>query len=387
MSARLSSTFDLAASPAQVQPGSKQLSIADVVRVARYHQTVTEPDAESCQKIEASRTWVEETARQISEPPQNGEQPVAYYGINTGFGALAGRSALDSIYLTKVLGHNLIASHSVGVGTYFTEDIVRGTLLIRAQSLAQGYSGVRPLVINKLLAMLNERVYPAVPEQGSLGASGDLAPLAHLLLTVCSLPTPDEPAQDLQLDNTDGEAFIPLDPAHNLDTDSHLHITESPLGDKQVLWKRVSGTEAMQRAGGKIELQTKEALALCNGATVSAAIAALVIQDAQNLLENAELVVAMTLEGMCGFRDPFYPHVHQAVTTPVPYTPPHKYWLTSMTVKSLIRATCAPARNGCHHKTLIQCAVPHRSWVQFVTHWTWRNAGLKWKSMLLLTIH
>lgn len=308
----LSSTFNLAADDTPVQPGNRRLSIADVVRVARYYQPVMEPDAKSCEKIKASQAWVEQTVRQISAKQENNAKPAAYYGINTGFGALAGRSALDSTYLTKVLGHNLISSHSVGVGVYFTEDIVRSTLLIRAQSLAQGYSGVRPLVINKLLAMLNERVYPAVPEQGSLGASGDLAPLAHLLLTVCSVPTPDTPEQDLQLDQTDGEAFIPFDPASGMDAGSQLHLTESPVDGRQTLWKKVSGTEAMSRAGGKIELHTKEALALCNGATVSAAIAALVVQDAQNLLENAELVVAMTLEGMCGFRDPFYPHVHEA---------------------------------------------------------------------------
>lgn len=311
MPTSLSSTFDLSTDTAPVQPGSKRLSVADVVRVARYQQSVLEPDVDSLEKIQASLAWVEHTVRQITETQGSAEKPTAYYGINTGFGALAGRTALDSTYLTKVLGHNLIASHSVGVGSYFTEDIVRGTLLIRAQSLAQGYSGVRPLVINKLLAMLNERVYPAVPEQGSLGASGDLAPLAHLLLTVCSIPTPDSAEQDLALDTTDGEAFIPLE-STAVATAEHLHLTESPLDGTQQLWQRVSGQEAMQRAGGKIELQTKEALALCNGATVSAAIAALVMQDAKNLLDNAELVVAMTLEGMRGFRDPFYPHVHEA---------------------------------------------------------------------------
>jgi histidine ammonia-lyase len=192
-------------------------------------------------------------------------------------------------------------------------------LLIRAQSLAQGYSGVRPVIINTLVAMLNNRVYPAVPEQGSLGASGDLAPLCHLLLVMCHAPQPDSADDiDLKLDTTDGEAFVPFVPSavntsqDNAGTPPYFHLTQSPCTGEQTLWQRVSGTQAMASVGGKIELQAKEALALSNGATVSAAIAALVVHDAQNLLDNAELVVAMTLEGIRGFRDPFYPHVHRA---------------------------------------------------------------------------
>jgi histidine ammonia-lyase len=293
--------------------GGGRLSIDDLARVARYHGQVEELATEALPKVKASEAWVAKTVQQISESKQDGKKPTAYYGINTGFGALAGRSALDSVYLTKVLGHNLISSHSVGVGDYFDEEIIRATLLIRAQSLAQGYSGVRPLIINKLVSMLNARVYPAVPEQGSLGASGDLAPLAHLLLVMCSVPTPSANDTDLELDSTDGEAFIPYNPDYTQPGDSpYMHITQSPVSDEQTLWQRVPGAVAMQQAGGKVELQTKEALALCNGATVSAAIAALVVKDTQNLLANAELVTAMTLEGMRGFRDPFYPHVHEA---------------------------------------------------------------------------
>ncbi len=305
------------------QVGAGRLTIADVMRVARHGQPVMELAPEAQVRVEASLAWVMETVEQIAEAKSNGSKPSAYYGINTGFGALAGRSALDSAYLTKVLGRNLIASHSVGVGPYFDEEIVRATMLIRAQSLAQGYSGVRPLIINTLVAMLNERVYPAVPEQGSLGASGDLAPLCHLLLVMCTIPFPDSVNDvDLELDTTDGEAFVPFSPGsagsqlgdfqEKPDTAPYYHLTQSPSTGEQTLWRRVSGAEAMARVGGKIELQAKEALALSNGATVSAAIAALVVQDAQNLLDNAELVVAMTLEGIRGFRDPFYPHVHRA---------------------------------------------------------------------------
>jgi histidine ammonia-lyase len=236
---------------------------------------------------------------------------VAYYGINTGFGAQAGRSVLDAEYLIQVLGRNLVASHSVGVGPYFDEAVVRAVLLIRAQSLALGYSGVRPQVIELLLRMLNERVYPAVPEQGSLGASGDLAPLAHLLLVLGRPPIAPNAQLDLKLDATDGEAFIPCR-GLAVEEDGYRHITEQHATGKQTIWQRVSGAAAMVAVGGKIDLKAKEALALINGSTFSAALGALIVHDARNVLEHAELAVAMTLEGIRGFRDPFYPHIHRA---------------------------------------------------------------------------
>jgi histidine ammonia-lyase len=178
-------------------------------------------------------------------------------------------------------------------------------MLIRAQSLAQGHSGVRPLVIETLRRMLNEGVYPAVPELGSLGASGDLAPLAHLTLAMCSAPVGAE------LDDTDGEAFVPQAAASDRPA-AYLHLTEQHATGEQTLWRRVSGAEAMTAVGGKIELQAKEALALTNGATFSAAIATLALHDARILLDHAALAVAMVVEGIRGFRDPFYPHLHRA---------------------------------------------------------------------------
>jgi histidine ammonia-lyase len=294
-----------------VQVGDRRLSIEDVVRVARDGEPVSPLPPEAEARVRATAAWVSETVEQIARSRPQGEKVGAYYGINTGFGARAGRSTLDSKYLTQVLGRNLIASHSVGVGPYFDEAVVRAALLIRAQSLAQGYSGVRPLVIETLLRMLNERVYPAIPEQGSLGASGDLAPLAHLLLVLSHPPHAPAGQRDLQLDSTDGEAFVPCTvPATEADT--HYHVTEHHATGEQTIWRRVPGAEAMACAGGKIELQAKEALAMMNGSTFSTAIAALVVRDAQNLLDHAELAVAMSLEGIRGFRDPFYPHLHRA---------------------------------------------------------------------------
>ena len=285
--------------------GASRLGIEDVERVARHAAPVSPLDDAARSRIEASAGWVADTVARLGAEKDH-EGPVrAYYGINTGFGALAGRAALDTPYLTEQLGRNLIASHTVGVGPWLDEDIVRATLLIRAQSLAQGRSGVRPLVVETLIRMLNAGVYPAVPELGSLGASGDLAPLAHIALAMT-----EPPAGEAGQDPTDGEAFVPsVGPFSSVDTP---HVTEDRATGTSRLWRGVPGAEAMIPAGGKITLKAKEALALLNGATVSAAIAALVVADAQNLLDHAELALAMTLEGARGFRDPFLPHIHAA---------------------------------------------------------------------------
>jgi histidine ammonia-lyase len=293
--------------PRPVQVGVQRLELSDVVAVARHGAPVAPLTSEARERLEATASWVARTVDEIVAPREPRRRPTAYYGINTGFGALAGRTALDSAYLIKALGRNLIASHSVGVGRYFDLPVVRAAMLVRAQSLAQGYSGVRPLIVETLCRMLNHRVYPAVPEQGSLGASGDLAPLAHLVLTMSAVPRAEAGASDLDLDATDGEAFL----RHDGLAGAVLHLTEDHATGEQTLWRRATGTEAMSRGGGKIELEAKEALALTNGSTFSAALAALSLHDARNLLDHAALVVAMTLEGIRGFRDPFYPDPHR----------------------------------------------------------------------------
>lgn len=305
----MTSTADRDADRA-VQLGAARLTVNDVVDVARDGRAVASLGPQATQAVEATAAWVAQTIDQIAEARAAGATPPAYYGINTGFGAMAGRSALSSRYLAQALGRNLVASHAVGAGPMFDEEVVRATLLIRAQSLAQGYSGVRPLVVDTLVRMLNAGVYPAVPEQGSLGASGDLAPLAHILLVMSAPPTPGSDDVDLGQDPTDGEAFV-RQPTDQPAGAAHLHLTEAYRGG-QTLWRRVPGAEAMAAIGGKIDLHAKEALALLNGATVSAAVGALVVRDARNLLRNAELAVAMSLEGVRGFRDPFFPNVHRA---------------------------------------------------------------------------
>ncbi len=204
------------------------------------------------------------------------DQPV--YGINTGFGIFADKriSRKDA----KALNRNLILSHTVGTGAPLSIDIVRAAMLIRANTLSSGYSGVRPELVETLLEMLNREVTPFIPAQGSLGSSGDLAPLSHLALVF----TTDETDQEAD----SGTAFFGLeDPA------------------------KMSGKAAMQAAGlSRLILGPKEGLAVTNGATFSAAIAALVVHDAAQLLDVAEISLAMSLEALLGASAAFDPRLH-----------------------------------------------------------------------------
>ena len=234
--------------------GGGHLTVDDVVRVAREQGRVAPLGIDATARMMATADWVRQMTNQLGDRLSS---PRAFYGVNTGFGAQAGRSALASRYLAEVLGRNLITSHAVGVGPYFDEEVVRAAMLIRAQSLAQGYSGVRPLVVGTLVAMLNTDVYPAVPEQGSLGASGDLAPLAHLMLSMSSPPMPGPDDVDLGIDQSDGEAFVRHMGHDPVGGDAFLHLSESYGSGQQSLWRRVPGAQAMSGIGGKIRCKRR----------------------------------------------------------------------------------------------------------------------------------
>ncbi len=245
----------------------EHLTIDEVVAIARAARPVVLADA-ARPRIEASRAWVEELVARGAP---------TVYGINTGFGVFANVPirADQSARLMR----NLILSHSAGVGDPLPEEIVRATMAIRANTLAKGFSGVRARVIETLIQMLNRGVHPLIPAKGSVGASGDLAPLSHLVL-VMSRDAEDQ-------DEESGEAIY--------------------RGEK------MSGKRAMELAGiPRIELQAKEGLALNNGATVSAALAALAIVDAENLARHADLAVALTLEAICARSSPFDERIHRA---------------------------------------------------------------------------
>jgi histidine ammonia-lyase len=179
------------------------------------------------------------------------------YGVNTGFGKLADvRISPENL---AQLQTNLVRSHAGGVGRPLSEAEARAMLLLRANVLAKGFSGSRVEVAELLAAMLNEGVHPVIPEKGSVGASGDLAPLAHLALVVIG----------------EGEAF------YN--------------------GERVSGGEALRRAGlGPIELAAKEGLALLNGTQAMVAVGGLAVARAERLVRLADLAGAMSLDALMG---------------------------------------------------------------------------------------
>ncbi|NVM99876.1 histidine ammonia-lyase [Arthrobacter sp. SDTb3-6] len=258
-----------------IEIGKARLTIEDFLAVVRHGESVGIA-AEAIEAMEASEQWV----AAIMDDMRDGKDVAAIYSINTGFGSLAGRQAFDSVEDASELSRRLIISNASGVGKHLDEEVVRGSMLVRAASLTRGHSAVRSVVPETLLQMLDKRVFPAVPEFGSLGASGDLIPLAHLAIVMTRPAGHDEP-----LDS--GEAYVD--------------------------GKLVDGITAMEAAGiERIVLGPKEGLALANGTSFSAAQAALALADAENLLETAQITAAMSIEALMGFGDAFIPQIHEA---------------------------------------------------------------------------
>ena len=240
------------------------LTIEEVIAVARHGEQV-ELAAEAYQAIERSHGWVEEILA--------ANKPV--YGINTGFGIFSDKKISNED--AAKLSRNLIISHAVATGPDLPKEVVRAAMLIRANTLAKGYSGCRPVVIETLLEMLNKGVTPLIPSQGSLGSSGDLAQLSHMALVF----TTDE--------------------ANREDESGWAEFKE----------QQMSGKSAMNAAGiPRLILGGKEGLAVNNGATFSAGIAALAVYDADILLQTAEVALAMSLEALLGVGAAFDPRIH-----------------------------------------------------------------------------
>jgi histidine ammonia-lyase len=241
--------------------GEGPLTLDDVARVARQHAPVR-LGAAARTRVQAARALIERLA-------QGGDEAPAVYGVNTGFGAMAevriGERAI------RDLQRNLVRSHAAGVGPDFPDEIVRGLMLLRAQVLALGHSGVRAEVIDLLCDMLNRGVHPVVPSRGSVGASGDLAPLAHLALALIG----------------EGEARI----------------------DGQTL----AGGEALGRAGLRpLQLEAKEGLSLVNGTQAMTSAGALHVFDAEVTCRVADLAGAMSLEALKGTPRAFDPRITHA---------------------------------------------------------------------------
>ncbi|MGB3905951.1 MAG: histidine ammonia-lyase [Anaerolineae bacterium] len=238
------------------------LTVEDVIDVARHSRRVG-LSTDAAEKVAGCRAWVDHVVE---------EGKLTVYGLNTGFGSLAEVTVAQD--MIETLSRNMIVSHSAGVGPPLAEEVVRATMLIRANTLAKGHSGIRVTTLQTLLDMLNKGVHPVVPEKGSVGASGDLVPLSHLVLAL---------SQDID----GGEAFYE--------------------------GRRMDSKEAMREAGiDQVALKAKEGLALNNGSTVSAALATLALYDAEMLVKNAQIALAMSLEAMRGVSDAFHEKVQAA---------------------------------------------------------------------------
>ena len=237
------------------------LTLDDVVAVARHRKTVSlAPDAR--RRMEASYAWVSGVD----------DQPV--YGVNTGYGSLA-RVRIDSHQISQ-LSWNLVRSHAAGVGPSVPVEAVRAMMLLRANALAKGASGCRPVLVERLNQMLNAGVTPVVPSRGSCGSSGDLAPLAHLGLVVFK--------------GEDG----------------------STGGWARYHGETLDSATAMARAGlDQLVPGPKEGLAMTNGAQLTCAIAALACFDAIRLVKTAEVAAAMSWEALRGVTRALHPDVHK----------------------------------------------------------------------------
>jgi histidine ammonia-lyase len=241
----------------------RPLTLTDLEDVALRGRVVGF-DADARAEVGASRAAVERIARAGDEAPR-------VYGVNTGFGALSETriSASD----IRALQRNLVRSHATGVGPDLPVPEVRGLMLLRAQVLALGHSGVRPELVDLLVGMINGGVHPRVPVQGSVGASGDLAPLAHLALVFI------------------GEGEASVDP------------NALGRGSRAAL---VDGHDALARAGlTPLVLEAKEGLALINGTQFMASLGTLALLEAERLATVADIAGAMSLEALKGSIRPF----------------------------------------------------------------------------------
>ncbi|UOE93966.1 histidine ammonia-lyase [Alkalihalobacillus sp. LMS39] len=236
----------------------QSLSFTEVKKVLFEGEKVT-ISPESLEKVKRSRKAVEKIV--------NEEKTV--YGITTGFGKFSdvfiGKEDVETLQL------NLIRSHACGIGDPFPDIVSRAMILLRANALVKGFSGVRPVVIERLLDLLNYNIHPIIPQQGSLGASGDLAPLSHLALAL--------------------------------------------IGEGEVMYKgtEMKSIDALTKEGlFPITLTAKEGLALINGTQAMTAMGVVAYIEAENLAFQAELIASLTIEGLQGIMDAFDEDIHLA---------------------------------------------------------------------------
>lgn len=233
------------------------LTLEDVVAICRHGAKVALTE-EAKKAIQISRDIVE----------KNIAEEKVVYGLNTGFGKFV-NVAIPEAELDQ-LQYNLIVSDACGVGDPFKEDVTRAIMLLRANALAKGFSGIRLSTVETLLEMLNRGVHPVIPEKGSVGSSGDLCPLAHMVMPMIG----------------EGEAVYQ--------------------------GKVMSGKEAMEAAGIPIvRLKAKEGLALINGTCAMMGVASLAVYDAGIIIKTADISASLTVDALEGIVDPYDPRIQE----------------------------------------------------------------------------
>src|ERR1044071_770197 len=253
-----------------LQINGNDLSLNDLSEVV-YEQRPVELAEDARKKVIAAREVVEKLLR---------ENRVAY-AINTGVGKLSDVHIEPA--QNRQLQLNLIRSHSAGVGEPLSEAETRAMMVLRANSLAKGFSGVRPDVINLLCEMVSRKVHPVIPSQGSVGASGDLAPLAHLALVLIG----------------EGEAFV--------------SNAKRPSGGAERRGKLMSGADAMNAAQIKpLVLEAKDAISLINGTQAMLATGVLSLIAAEIMADSADVIAALSLDALKGTDVAFDERIHTA---------------------------------------------------------------------------
>ncbi|MGV3763917.1 histidine ammonia-lyase [Parapedobacter sp.] len=252
--------------------GTDQLTIGKAMALTHgtLHGTLSAKDRH---KIDRSQSYVRDIV--------NHDEVV--YGVNTGFGPLC--DTIISPKDTANLQHNLLKSHAVGVGNPIPKSIAKTMMIIKAHALAQGYSGIQLRTLERIIWMAEQEIIPVVPEQGSVGASGDLAPLSHLFLPLIGF--------------------------------GHVHYKGEVLPAKEVL---------QARGMPPLQLGPKEGLALINGTQFIAAHAVHGLYRMYNALEAADIIGAMSLEGLMGSYKPFDTRLHQIRPFPGNQLVAHRLW-------------------------------------------------------------
>ena len=235
-------------------------------------------------------------ARAVVDRHAQGDEPV--YGINTGFGSFAEvKIAPDAL---EALQRNLVRSHAAGVGPPLAVREVRASMALRANVLAKGYSGIRLETLDALIALLNAGVHPVVPSRGSVGASGDLAPLAHIALVLMG-EGEAWPIDDQRRDRREQEGLETETSNDSLRSQRSLRST----------WR--SGADALRAAGLEpVTLAPKEGLALINGTQPSTAVLGLALAGAETLARAADIAAALSIDALRGSMHPFEARIHQA---------------------------------------------------------------------------